>query len=67
MIAEAYSLSLFNIADPSLLDHPAIALVIGAFSAVIFIGLFKRIRRVATIGVIGLTVTIGVLVWQLAN
>ena len=66
-IAEAYSLSLFNIPDLSLLDHPGVALLIGAFGATLVIGLVKRTYRLTAIGVIGLTVTIGVLVWQLSN
>ncbi len=67
VIAEAYSLNLFNIPDLSLLDHPGAALLIGAFGATLLIGLVKRIYRLATIGVMGLTITIGVLVWQLSN
>lgn len=42
-------------------------MLLGAFGALLLIGLFKRIRRIATIGVIGLTITVGVLVWQLSN
>jgi hypothetical protein len=57
---------LFNIPDLSLLDHPGAALLIGAFGAVVVIGLVKRIYRLAAIGVIGLTITVGVLVWRLS-
>jgi hypothetical protein len=65
--AGAYSLSLFNIPDVALLDHPIAALLVGAFGALLFMGIVRRVRRMATIGVIGLTITVGVLVWQLSN
>ncbi|MCF8550594.1 MAG: hypothetical protein K9G05_00750 [Candidatus Nanopelagicales bacterium] len=51
----------------SILDHPLAALLVGAFAAVILMGLLRRLWRISLVGVIGLTVTLGILIWQMST
>jgi len=58
---------LSNINDFALLDHPGSAVLIGAFAALILLGLVRRFKKIFAFGVLGLTITIGMLVWQLSG
>lgn len=51
----------------SILDNPLAALLVGAFAALILMGLLRRIWRLSLIGVMGLTVTLGLLIWQIST
>jgi hypothetical protein len=58
---------LSNISDFPPWDHPATALFVGIFGALILLGLLRKIKKMVTIGVIGLAIAFGVLVWRLSG
>jgi hypothetical protein len=59
--------NLFNLPDFSFLDNPFFAAATGAFAALVLLGLFRRAKKIITIGVIGLTVTVGLIIWQFSG
>ena len=46
-------------ADLDILSNPGAALAIGAFAALILIGLFRKARKLIIISVLGITITVG--------
>ena len=60
-------MNLFNLPDFSILDHPIFAAGVGAFAALVLLGVFRRAKKLMTVGVIGLTVTVGLIIWRFSG
>ena len=54
-------------ADPDILSNPAAALAIGAFAALLLIGLFRKARKLLVISVLGITIAIGLFIAKMGS
>ena len=54
-------------ADSDILSNPGAALAIGAFAALILIGLFRRARKLFIISVLGITITVGFFIVKMGS
>jgi hypothetical protein len=54
-------------ADPDILSNPGAALAIGAFVALMLIGLFRKARKLFIISVLGITITVGLFVVKMGS
>jgi hypothetical protein len=58
---------LFNINDFPLWDHPVAALFIGIFGALILLGVVRKMTKMVSLGITGLAIAFGFLVWRLSG
>ena len=54
-------------AELDILSNPGAALAIGAFTALILIGLFRKARKLIIISVLGITITVGFFVVKMGS
>jgi hypothetical protein len=62
-----FYLNSFSTSGFSPLEHPLAAVLIGLFGTLILLGIARKFSRLMAVGVIGLTVTIGAIVWRLSG
>lgn len=53
--------------DADILSNPGVSLLVGAFGALIVIALFRKARKMFLIGVIGLSLTIGLFIAKVGS
>ncbi len=53
--------------DADLLSNPGFSIAIGAFGALMLIALFRKARKLLIIGVLGVTITVGIFLAKLSS